>query len=97
MPCSVCEAAYSTTIMLAATLTCPAGWTVQYTGHLSAGNYGHPAAIEFVCLDADLEDTVSGKENREGHLFYYTLTKCGSLPCPSYVENKVATCVVCSN
>ncbi|KAL8585109.1 hypothetical protein ACOMHN_013125 [Nucella lapillus] len=37
----------------------------------------------------------SGSEY-DGKLLYYTVTRCGSLPCPPYVNNKIVTCVVCS-
>ena len=97
VPCTVCKAPHSTTIMLGATLTCPEHWTKQYSGHLSAGHHGHPAATEYVCLDGDPEEVDGGAENKDGYLFYYTKTMCGSLPCPPYEANGIATCVVCSN
>ncbi|XP_076448952.1 uncharacterized protein LOC143285503 isoform X2 [Babylonia areolata] len=92
VPCSVCRTALSTTIMIPATRTCPTGWTTQYTGYLTSGHYGHKAASEYVCLDKDPEHASSGHVN----LFYFTVTQCGSLPCPPYVNNKVVLCVVCS-
>ncbi|XP_076448955.1 short-chain collagen C4-like [Babylonia areolata] len=96
VPCSVCRTALSTTIMIPATRTCPTGWTTQYTGYLTSGHYGHKAASEYVCLDNDPENASSGHVNHNGYLFYFTVTQCGSLPCPPYVNNKVVLCVVCS-
>ena len=96
LPCSVCRAPQSTTIMVPATLTCPPGWTTQYTGHLVAGRYTHKAATEYVCLDGSPEHADGGHESKNGNLFYYTITRCGSLPCPPYVDNKVVLCAVCS-
>eukprot|EP00745_Piridium_sociabile_P045423 TRINITY_DN9814_c0_g1_i3.p1 TRINITY_DN9814_c0_g1~~TRINITY_DN9814_c0_g1_i3.p1 ORF type:complete len:114 (-),score=21.74 TRINITY_DN9814_c0_g1_i3:180-521(-) len=96
VPCSVCRAAQSTTIMIPATRACPLGWTTQYTGHLVAGYYNHKAATQYNCLDGDPESDASGHENKNGRLLYYTVAKCGSLPCPPYIQNKVVLCVVCS-
>ena len=95
VPCSVCRAPQSTTIMVPATLTCPPGWTTQYTGHLTA-EYKDYYASEYVCLDGSPEDDSSGARNDEGLLFYYVTAQCGSLPCPPYIQGKVVTCVVCS-
>nr|KAG5710123.1 hypothetical protein BaRGS_006642 [Batillaria attramentaria] len=55
VPCSVCRAPQSTTIMVPATLTCPTGWVTQYTGHLVAGHYRHDASSEYQCLDREQE------------------------------------------
>ncbi|XP_070175921.1 short-chain collagen C4-like, partial [Littorina saxatilis] len=95
VPCSVCLAPQSTTIMVPATHTCPLGWTSQYTGHLVAQWKNH-YATEYVCLDGSPEDDSSGVGNDNGILFYYVMTVCGSLPCPPYINDKVVTCVVCS-
>ncbi|XP_070176827.1 uncharacterized protein [Littorina saxatilis] len=95
VPCSVCLARQSTTIMVPATLTCPPGWTPHYTGHLASERYAHYGG-EYVCLDGSPEDDSSGVRNDEGLLFYYVVTVCGSLPCPPYINDKVVTCVVCS-
>ncbi|XP_076449095.1 short-chain collagen C4-like [Babylonia areolata] len=96
VPCSVCRASQSTTIMIPATSTCPTGWTAQYAGHLAAGYRGHEAASEYVCLDKDPEYASSDQVDDDGRLFHYTVTVCGSLPCPPYKNEKVALCVVCS-
>ncbi|KAL8616181.1 hypothetical protein ACOMHN_066667 [Nucella lapillus] len=96
VPCSVCRVPQSTTIMIPATRACPKGWTTQYAGHLSAGREVHKAASQYVCMDGDPEIASSGHRDDDGYVFYYTLTRCGSLPCPPYVHNKVVLCVVCS-
>ncbi|KAK7103169.1 uncharacterized protein [Littorina saxatilis] len=95
VPCSVCLAPQSTTIMVPATRTCPSGWTRQYYGHLVSQYQGH-YATEYVCMDGSPEDDDSGVNKLEGLLFYYVVTVCGSLPCPPYINGKVVTCVVCS-
>ncbi len=95
VPCSVCRAPQSTTIMVPATRTCPPGWTPQYTGHLSS-QYKDYFATEYVCLDGSPEDDSSGARNDDGYLFYFVTAQCGSLPCPPYIQGKVVTCAVCS-
>ena len=82
--------------MVPATRTCPSGWTAQYTGYLAAGYYGNTAASEYLCLDGEKEDVFSGNLDQNGNLISYVVTKCGSLPCPPYINDRVATCVVCS-
>ena len=96
VPCSVCRAPQSTTIMVPATRTCPPGWTTQYGGILVSGYYQHSAASEYLCLDGEPEDMSNGQANKDGSTIYYTLTRCGSLPCPPYSNDQVVTCVVCS-
>ncbi|XP_070176829.1 uncharacterized protein [Littorina saxatilis] len=96
VPCSVCLAPQSTTIMVPATLTCPPGWTPQYTGHLASERNVHHYGGEYVCLDGNPEHDSSGVRNDNGLLFYLVVTVCGSLPCPPYINDKVVTCVVCS-
>nr|KAG5687559.1 hypothetical protein BaRGS_023115 [Batillaria attramentaria] len=94
--CAVCVSPRPLTVMVPATNTCHPGWTVEYTGYIMAGYHGHEAATEFVCVDAALDGRFGSGADNNGHLFYYTVGKCGSLPCPPYEEGKVITCVVCS-
>ena len=96
VPCAVCRVPQSTTIMMAATLTCPSGWTPQYTGHLAAGHPSHKAASEYLCLDGQPEDVPNSSQNHNSYLLYYTIAQCGSLPCGPYIQDRVITCVVCS-
>ncbi|XP_070183611.1 uncharacterized protein, partial [Littorina saxatilis] len=95
VPCSVYLASQSTTIMVPGTLSCPSGWTSQYTGHLVSQLADH-FATEYVCLDGSPEHSLNDESNENGLLFYYVITVCGSLPCAPYINNRVVTCVVCS-
>lgn len=94
--CAVCVSPRPHTVMIPATNTCHPGWTVEYTGYLMAGEHISPAASEFICMDANMDARVDSQDSRNGYLFYYTVGKCGSLPCPPYEDNKIITCVVCS-
>ena len=50
----------------------------------------------FECMDADPEVIQGGAAGLNGATFYAVEAKCGSLPCPNYVNNREVTCVVCS-
>ena len=94
--CAVCRSRLSTTIMIPGTDVCSAGWTMEYNGYLMAGYYGHNAATEFVCVDSAMEARAGSDDGHDGHLFYFTKTVCGSLPCPPYEADRVVACAVCS-
>jgi len=65
---------------------------------LVAGYEGYAAASQFVCLDVDPEILTGDKhaEQHGGKLFYFAEARCGSLPCPPYVNGRELTCVGCS-
>ena len=94
--CAVCRSTYSTTIMIPGTNVCTAGWQLQYSGFLMAGAYDHTAGSEYICVDSRLENGVRGDQSEDGKLLYFTLTRCGSLPCSPYANDKLVTCSVCS-
>ncbi|XP_078681676.1 uncharacterized protein LOC144916423 [Branchiostoma floridae x Branchiostoma belcheri] len=52
--------------------------------------------IEYVCVDGQPETVPGGDANQNGALFYLVEARCGSLPCPEYVEGRELTCVVCT-
>ncbi|KAK7492810.1 hypothetical protein BaRGS_00015948 [Batillaria attramentaria] len=95
-PCAVCLSSGTNTVMIPGTNQCPSGWTLEYSGHLMAGEYYKPAASEYICVDRNEEDRPSGGANQNGRLLYLTVTVCGSLPCPPYTNGTVVTCAVCS-
>ncbi|XP_076463032.1 short-chain collagen C4-like [Babylonia areolata] len=95
VPCSVCHTNDPSTIMVPGTTVCPSGWTIQYSGFL-ASNYFNFFATQFLCVDGKPEALNASKVDSNGVLFYAVVSKCGSLPCPPYVADKVVTCVVCS-
>nr|KAG5706671.1 hypothetical protein BaRGS_005741 [Batillaria attramentaria] len=96
VPCTVCWTQHAATLMMPATRACPAGWVTQYTGLLASGHYADAGSLDYACLDGDLEDRPSSAENKASNNFFYTVTVCGSLPCPPYADGKMATCAVCS-
>jgi hypothetical protein len=93
--CAVCRSSHATTIMIPGTNVCTAGWTKQYDGFLMAERQDWSNS-EYVCVDSAMESRPGTNANLDGALFYFTQTKCGSLPCAPYQDNKLVTCVVCS-
>ncbi|CAH1233008.1 Hypp557 [Branchiostoma lanceolatum] len=97
VPCAVCYApTRGSKLMIPARNTCPTGWTKEYGGYLMASRYSHVGAKEYVCVDGQPETIPGGDANQNGALFYPVEARCGSLPCPSYVEGRELTCVVCT-
>ena len=97
-PCAVCRAPRSSVVMIPGRNQCYPGWTKEYHGYLAAGADGNAAASEFVCLDIGAEILTGGAhaQNKNGKVFYLAEARCGSLPCPPYVDGRELTCVVCS-
>jgi hypothetical protein len=96
VPCALCRTTHATTVMIPGTNVCNNGWNRQYYGYLASGFVGHAAASSFVCVDVNPEYRISGAGDQNGKLFYSVLAKCGSLPCPPYINDYALTCVVCS-
>ncbi|XP_060074565.1 short-chain collagen C4-like [Ylistrum balloti] len=97
VPCAVCRtSAHSTSIMIPARTECYPGWVEAYHGNLAGNYFGNIAGGEYVCVDADPVALVGGDNvNDDGKLFFQVRTRCGSLKCPPYENNKVLSCVVC--
>lgn len=95
-PCAVCWIERGSVLIIPGKLTCPAGWSKEYSGYLAAGDFNNIAASEYVCLDKEFELIPGGEENLNGKLFYIAEAICGSLPCEPYVNGRELTCVVCS-
>ncbi|XP_019642861.1 PREDICTED: short-chain collagen C4-like isoform X5 [Branchiostoma belcheri] len=97
VPCAVCYVpTRGSKLMIPARNTCYSGWTREYHGYLMAGYYGHHGSKEYVCVDEQLETLPGGHATRHEALFYPVEARCGSLPCPRYVEGRELTCVVCT-
>ncbi|WAR16537.1 hypothetical protein MAR_031131 [Mya arenaria] len=95
-PCAVCETKRSTILMIPGRNKCLDGWTEEYHGYLVAGQFSHDAGSEYICLDAKPEVISDSVKSLDGKLFYLVEGRCGTLPCPPYVNNREITCVVCS-
>ena len=96
-PCALClTPGRSTQTVLPAHTQCPDGWTLEYKGYMmsSAALENRPQTAA-VCVDQAPEAVPGGGTEDNQGIIYIMTTKCGSLPCPPYVEREVA-CVVCS-
>lgn len=61
-----------------------------------AGYYDHNRASKYICIDEQPDTLPGGQVMKDGYLLYAVEGRCGSLPCPPYVEGRELTCVVCS-
>ena len=96
VPCAVClVTSRPTKLMIPARLTCPDGWTKEYSGYLMA-QHRSQTRTTYVCVDSDPEVIEGGAADQNGVLFYVVEAVCGSLPCPNYVDGWEITCVVCT-
>ena len=100
VPCASCLLTHaSSVIMIPAKTTCPTGWTVQYSGVLTAdANWPDHTGREFLCVDGNPEYMTEGARMKDynGHLFFPVRAVCGSLPCPPYSNQQLVSCAVCS-
>ena len=95
-PCAVCMVPRSLTHMFPGRATCFPGWTMEYAGYLMTSYLDREFNKEYFCLDSDPEGVVNGEANDNQNLIYLVEAKCGSLPCPPYVDGREVACVVCS-
>lgn len=96
MPCAVCKADRSISLMIPARANCYHNWTLEYTGYLMAGTFNHVGAHNHVCVDKSPEFVPHGGNSDNEHIMYFVEGQCGSLPCPPYVQGRELACVVCS-
>ncbi|XP_021357937.1 short-chain collagen C4-like [Mizuhopecten yessoensis] len=97
VPCAVCRnTAYSIITMIPGRNICYPGWTEAYRGILTAGYPADPSATQYQCTDEHPEATAGGgSRNDPGISVFAVWSKCGSLACPPYEDNKALSCVVC--
>ncbi|KAI8496537.1 hypothetical protein Bbelb_258360 [Branchiostoma belcheri] len=97
VPCAVCYVqARGSKLTIPARKNCYSGWTEEYDGYLMANLHSLESATEYVCVDDNPETVPGGQANQASARFYPVEARCGSLPCPNYVEGRELTCVVCT-
>ena len=96
MPCAVCLTPFSVTHMFPGSNRCLRGWVEQYTGYLVSSMHGRSVDLEYYCHDAHPETVLHGGLNHDQCVLYVVEAKCGTLPCPPYVEGREIACTVCS-
>ena len=96
IPCAVCTTPFSMTHMFPGRSGCYQNWTQQYTGYLVSSLHGRNLDLEYYCLDANPKTVPHGEVDHNDCVLYVVEAKCGSLPCPPYVEGREIACTVCS-
>ncbi|XP_045204637.2 uncharacterized protein LOC123557293 isoform X4 [Mercenaria mercenaria] len=96
VPCVVCKTQKSALVMVPARAKCYPGWKEEYSGYLMSAYRSHPGPHNHICVDSDPEFIPRGSNNDNEHILYLMEARCGSLPCPPYVEGRELPCVVCS-
>ncbi|KAL4229847.1 hypothetical protein ACF0H5_010239 [Mactra antiquata] len=96
LPCVACHIKKGSVIMIPGRGHCYTGWNLEYKGYLMTEWHGHPGPHNHVCVDHHPDFMQGGGENNDDHILYLTISKCGSLPCPPYANDRELACVVCS-
>lgn len=100
VPCAVCYVpTRSTTIMIPALLSCPTGWTSEYSGYLMSAYHNSNSGATFECVDGQPEAIPGSGSNVHSGAFMHIEFHCEadeSTICPPYDGEKELTCVVCS-
>ena len=96
VPCVVCcTGLRGSLLMIPARLSCPASWTLEYSGYLMTARYDyHRRSAE--CVDRDAEAIPGLDSNGNGALFYFTEAVCNGISCPPYNNAKELTCTMCT-
>ena len=61
-----------------------------------SGSYTNKHSLDYYCVDANPQTLQAGSAHVTGNYLYFVEGRCGSLPCPPYVEGRELTCVVCT-
>lgn len=89
VPCAVCWSPTAvTTLMIPGRNKCYGGWKEEYHGYLAANRGEYLSGIQYTCIDESPEKLDSGHDNQDGVLFFEVEGRCGSLPCPPYVNGR---------
>jgi len=96
VPCAVCQTNSTNVLIVPAKQTCHTGWIREYSGFLMSERNVHQSSKEFICMDGNPESLTGTYADRNGALFYFQKSVCGSLPCPPYTDGRELTCVVCT-
>lgn len=96
IPCAVCRSMRASHVMIPGRTSCYTGWTEEYSGYVVASNPTWAANSDYVCLDSGLEFVTHGAGNDDEHVVNLVEVRCGSLPCPPYVDGRELACVVCT-
>ena len=96
LPCAVCTAPRTITHMFPGRANCFPGWSLEYTGYLMTNYRDRAHNNEYICTDVNPVGVLHGGASDHQNVLYLVEARCGSLPCPPYVEGREVACAVCS-
>ncbi|XP_066267968.1 uncharacterized protein [Branchiostoma lanceolatum] len=97
IPCAVCHVVGRFAhVMIPARLSCPQGWSKEYSGYLMSSHHSHQSNKDFICVDGAPNLVQGSATDQNGALLYLVEAQCGSLPNGPYVNGYELTCVVCT-
>ena len=86
--------------MIPAMITCPKGWTKEYSGYLAAERSiaHHKGQSNYVCVDENHEPVPGSAAAApvSSHMIPVEAV-CNPLKCPPYVNGNEFGCVVCTH
>ena len=95
--CAVCLVSErNAVITIPAKLSCPGGWTREYSGFLMSG--GESSSV-YVCVDMSKESSQGSHVSHPvgvGGEIWHVEVSCAGFECPPYDSNQEVGCVVCS-
>ena len=101
-PCAVCYVPRrSASVMIPASISCPAGWTLEYGGYLMSehsfdDNGTRPRhSTSHVCVD-DAPEVGFGGVTQTQSGFIFVRVQCGSLSCSKFRDGWEVACIVCT-
>ncbi len=98
VPCVVCLAPRTSTLMVPATPNCPDGLTLEYSGYLMGTRNTRELSADVICVDSYPETMLGSEEKSGGALLNMVTVICGLsyLPCEPYKDEIPLSCAVCS-
>lgn len=96
LPCAVCMSEALTTLMIPGRGECYDGWHAEYKGYLMSSSYIQSGGFNHICVDSEPVFVPNENSDIGTHSLNLVEAKCGSLPCPPYVNGREIACVVCS-
>ncbi len=98
VPCAVCHVSRTAKVMIPGRISCPSGWTPEYTGYLMAEHITHSKSANPYCVDGNPEYLIGSEQKQDGVQLYFVGAECGTsfMPCAPYKHLVPLTCVVCT-
>ena len=96
-PCVVCFVPRPNIRMFPAQISCPSGWTLEYSGYLlsNRADYHNSGGV---CIDTNADYLDGSQADTDGELLLFVTASCGDsfLPCGPYKHGLPITCAVCT-